>query len=177
MKNFEEYENAMKSDSSYSASLSKSMALVLEEFYENLHNVGVSAVTGAGMDEFFEAVALLLLDDVTLFAVVRSEVRRRVRGVLPAGAGKNEKGANRERNPATEGCLPLLPLLSLLPIGPNREDATGRRSPGSWIRISEQYTRKGVTNIIRCTSSAFCNKSPLICLARPLKSSRVGWTV
>lgn len=29
---------------------------VLDEFYENLEAVGVSAVTGAGMDELFEAV-------------------------------------------------------------------------------------------------------------------------
>ena len=29
---------------------------VLEEFYENLQNVGVSAVTGEGMDAFFQQV-------------------------------------------------------------------------------------------------------------------------
>ena len=29
---------------------------VLEEFYENLKNVGVSAVSGEGMDAFFEQV-------------------------------------------------------------------------------------------------------------------------
>ena len=29
---------------------------VLEEFYENLKNVGVSAVTGEGMEAFFEQV-------------------------------------------------------------------------------------------------------------------------
>lgn len=54
MKNYEEYEKSMQRDQSYSAMLSKSMALVLEEFYENLHNVGVSAVTASGMDSFFE---------------------------------------------------------------------------------------------------------------------------
>ena len=29
---------------------------VLEEFYENLESVGVSAATGEGMDQFFEKV-------------------------------------------------------------------------------------------------------------------------
>lgn len=29
---------------------------VLEEFYENLQSVGVSAATGEGMDEFFQKV-------------------------------------------------------------------------------------------------------------------------
>jgi translation initiation factor IF-2 len=33
-----------------------SMSLVLDEFYSHLKVVGVSAVTGEGMDEFFQAV-------------------------------------------------------------------------------------------------------------------------
>lgn len=40
------------------ASLCKSMGLVLEEFYQNIRAVGVSALTGFGMDGFFEAVDL-----------------------------------------------------------------------------------------------------------------------
>lgn len=42
--------------SGYMASLLNSMSLVLDEFYKHLHVVGVSAVTGAGVKEFFEAV-------------------------------------------------------------------------------------------------------------------------
>ena len=57
MKDYEEYERALNSDASYAATLSRSMALVLEEFYENLHNVGVSAVSASGMDAFFEVGA------------------------------------------------------------------------------------------------------------------------
>lgn len=34
--------------------LSRSLSLVLEEFYQAMTTVGVSAVTGEGMDEFFE---------------------------------------------------------------------------------------------------------------------------
>ena len=34
----------------------QSMGLVLEEFYNNLRVVGVSAFTGEGMSEFFDAV-------------------------------------------------------------------------------------------------------------------------
>jgi hypothetical protein len=30
---------------------------VLDEFYQNLQTIGVSAVTGEGMDEFFEVCA------------------------------------------------------------------------------------------------------------------------
>ncbi|KAK2626911.1 hypothetical protein QTJ16_004086 [Diplocarpon rosae] len=42
--------------SGYMGSMLNSMSLMLEEFYSHLSVVGVSAMTGAGIDEFFEAV-------------------------------------------------------------------------------------------------------------------------
>ncbi|KAL4881988.1 hypothetical protein BJY04DRAFT_187802 [Aspergillus karnatakaensis] len=42
--------------SGYMGSLLNSMSLMLEEFYRHLSVVGVSAMTGDGIDEFFEAV-------------------------------------------------------------------------------------------------------------------------
>jgi GTPase SAR1 family protein len=42
--------------SGYMSSLLHSMSLVLEEFYNHLSVVGVSAMTGAGIDDFFAAV-------------------------------------------------------------------------------------------------------------------------
>jgi len=56
MGDFEEYAAALEADSSYASTLSRSMSLVLEEFYKNLRTVGVSAITGAGMDQFFAQV-------------------------------------------------------------------------------------------------------------------------
>ncbi|BCS24437.1 putative ATP binding protein [Aspergillus puulaauensis] len=44
------------SGSGYMGSLLNSMSLMLEEFYRHLNVVGVSAMTGDGIDEFFEAV-------------------------------------------------------------------------------------------------------------------------
>ncbi|KAL2841784.1 hypothetical protein BJX68DRAFT_169111 [Aspergillus pseudodeflectus] len=44
------------SGSGYMGSLLNSMSLMLEEFYRHLNVVGVSAMTGEGIDEFFEAV-------------------------------------------------------------------------------------------------------------------------
>eukprot|EP01092_Planopodium_desertum_P012840 TRINITY_DN6088_c1_g1_i1.p1 TRINITY_DN6088_c1_g1~~TRINITY_DN6088_c1_g1_i1.p1 ORF type:complete len:135 (-),score=4.98 TRINITY_DN6088_c1_g1_i1:44-400(-) len=44
------------------SSLMSSLNLVLDEFYANLNCVGVSAVTGKGIDEFFEAIKKAALD-------------------------------------------------------------------------------------------------------------------
>ncbi|KAL2629807.1 hypothetical protein R1flu_014493 [Riccia fluitans] len=56
MEDFEKFQDAVECDKSYNANLSRSLCLVLDEFYQNLHNVGVSAVTGAGMEKFFQTV-------------------------------------------------------------------------------------------------------------------------
>jgi len=42
--------------SGYYASLTRSLSLVLDEFYNHLHKVGVSAATGEGVDEFWDVV-------------------------------------------------------------------------------------------------------------------------
>lgn len=48
--------SGMGGGSGYMGSLLNSMSLMLEEFYSHLSVVGVSSMTGAGIDEFFEAV-------------------------------------------------------------------------------------------------------------------------
>ena len=42
--------------SGYYSSLTRSLSLVLDEFYNHLHKVGVSAATGDGIDEFWDVV-------------------------------------------------------------------------------------------------------------------------
>jgi GTPase SAR1 family protein len=55
MQDFEVFQQAIEEDS-YMSSLMHSMSMVLEEFYESLRVVGVSAATGDGMEELFEAI-------------------------------------------------------------------------------------------------------------------------
>ena len=47
LRDFEAFGAALDGESSYAASLSRSMSLVLDSFYQNMRAVGVSAVTGA----------------------------------------------------------------------------------------------------------------------------------
>ncbi|XP_008223388.1 PREDICTED: GPN-loop GTPase 1 [Prunus mume] len=56
MEDFEAFQAAVSTDSSYSSTLAQSLSLVLDEFYKNLRSVGVSAVSGAGMKDFFKAI-------------------------------------------------------------------------------------------------------------------------
>jgi len=56
MEDFEAFQAAVSSDQSYTSTLTESLSLVLDEFYKNLRSVGVSAVSGAGMEAFFNAI-------------------------------------------------------------------------------------------------------------------------
>ena len=88
---------------SYSATLTRSMALVLDEFYATLTHVGVSAVTGEGMDGLFEALQKgraefygdflgTLRVKVERRAVEEEERKQRMRGKAQAGHGGRRRG-------------------------------------------------------------------------------------
>ncbi len=96
MTDYETFQTAVEADKSYSSTLTRSMSLVLEEFYKNLRvriyysltlspphphtpscrqTCGVSAVTGAGIDDFFRQVQLAAADYQTYYKV---ELEKRV---------------------------------------------------------------------------------------------------
>ena len=58
MTDYDAFVEALRSerDDSYMSTLVRSMGLNLQEFYETLRTVGVSASTGMGMEDLFEAI-------------------------------------------------------------------------------------------------------------------------
>lgn len=56
MNDFETFQSALGSDTSYASNLAQSMSLALDEFYSQLRAVGVSAMSGEGVEEFTKAV-------------------------------------------------------------------------------------------------------------------------
>ena len=58
MRDFESYQDAVDADKGedYMGPLNRSLSLSMDEFYNTLKTVGVSAITGDGMKELFEKV-------------------------------------------------------------------------------------------------------------------------
>ena len=69
MQDFESFELALESDTSYISNLTRSMSLVLDVFYKDLKTIGFSATSGRGVKEFFQQVDLATQDYQTHYKV------------------------------------------------------------------------------------------------------------
>ncbi|KIJ29654.1 hypothetical protein M422DRAFT_25310 [Sphaerobolus stellatus SS14] len=130
MRDFEAFQEALAAegagmrdgdgDPTYMSSLMNSMSLVLDEFYKELKAVSVSAYTGAGIPEFFEAV------DAT-----REEYERDYLPELERAAKQREKNL-RAKKDAT-----LSRFMQDLSMDPNREKM-GKWDPAAMDEEEEE---------------------------------------
>ncbi|CAG8449079.1 6249_t:CDS:2 [Ambispora gerdemannii] len=88
MTDFEAFQLALQKETSFMNSLMHSMSLVLDEFYQHLRVVGVSAMTGEGINEFFEAIDKAVEEYETEY---KPEIERLIRE--KAERQENEKQA------------------------------------------------------------------------------------
>jgi hypothetical protein len=102
MTDFEAFQAALREEeddgngpaggSGYMGSLLNSMSLLLEEFYRHLSVVGVSAMTGQGIDEFFDAVSQKAEEFERDY---RPELEKRQKERAKATDGRKEKELGR----------------------------------------------------------------------------------
>jgi hypothetical protein len=76
MNDFEEFHNALDQETTYTSNLTRSMSLVLDQFYADLKTVGVSAATGSGLTEFFKAVDAAAVEYESLYRPVQEKRQR-----------------------------------------------------------------------------------------------------
>ena len=77
MQDLDSFQEALQEERSYVGTLATSLALMLEEFYANLSLVGVSALTGDGMQELFKAIDTCGVEFETTCAKSRTERSRK----------------------------------------------------------------------------------------------------
>merc|ERR1719343_265968 len=100
MRDFEKIGEALSKETSYVASLARSMSLAMEEFYSNLRSVGVSAVTGQGCADFERAVAEAAEEFHTSYVPFLLEQRRDIEEKRRRAVDEQMKAMERNMNKA-----------------------------------------------------------------------------
>lgn len=89
MEDYEQFDEVLREESTFADSLARSIAIALEELYKNIHSVGVSAMTGEGIPELFQAIQKASEEYETTYKVEQEE-RQRQRTEEEAVKGKEE---------------------------------------------------------------------------------------
>lgn len=78
MSDYESYDEALKEDETFSSNLSRSLSLLLDEFYEDLKAVPFSSLYGTGLDELYEAIGEKREEFFTEFLPELEKVRKNI---------------------------------------------------------------------------------------------------
>ncbi|KAM9987603.1 hypothetical protein ACTFIZ_000121 [Dictyostelium cf. discoideum] len=96
MSDFDSFQDALTNDPTYMGNLTRSLSLVLEEFYSTLQSVGVSAVDGSGIDEFFEKIGLAAQDYHKYYKADLEKIKKQKSDKEQAEANKNWEKLKRD---------------------------------------------------------------------------------
>lgn len=96
MKDFDKFMNDLESCEDYSSTLTRSLALVLDEFYSNLRTVSVSSLTGLGLDDFMEAVEDAKKEYIEVYAKERKELNESAKEVIESKLSKIKEDENED---------------------------------------------------------------------------------
>ncbi|KAM9990387.1 hypothetical protein ACTFIY_006445 [Dictyostelium cf. discoideum] len=96
MSDFDSFQDALTNDPTYMGNLTRSLSLVLEEFYSTLQSVGVSAVDGSGIDEFFEKIGLAAQDYHKYYKADLEKIKKQRSDKEQAEANKNWEKLKRD---------------------------------------------------------------------------------